>query len=456
VNHFERIEFDEGCISFKNEEDKFSFAFTSVSGNVEQVSLGRWQLQLEAQPWRSGVLLQSAGTIRVRGDVAGTSARLQPAEISLHWNEASLADVLRLFRGQDYGVRGLFALDAVTKSGNAPGGIPGDWTYSLQARARRIHRWDLTERADNPALNANFHGRWNVGTATLLAEEISVEGPRSNLRGMFHFARSGAPSMELRLDSMGVQAADLLAWYRAFQPDVAEGVTAEQYFTGGMILRGWPLTLESAALSSSGGVVRIPGITQPIRIGAIRGGRDRSNFVIGPVRIVLGGATSELDASKKRRSGQQMESAADLTVAHDLITQHGSLSIDGNISSVEDFFKISAAFGKPVNRGWELAGRATAATKWEWSEFPKGRWTGSVAFNKASLTVAGLNLPLNVTEGELIWKEGRHIARILKMDGFNNSWIGNVEEMSPVAPDPGPKWKVSLSVDQLNAADLDR
>jgi len=43
--------------------------------------------------------------------------------------------------------------------------------------------------------------------------------------------------MELRLDSLGIQASDLLAWYRAFHPGVDEGVTAEEYFTGGMI---WP------------------------------------------------------------------------------------------------------------------------------------------------------------------------------------------------------------------------
>ena len=93
VNHLERIEFDDGRINFKTEEDKQLFAFTNVSGSVEQVSPGRWQLQLEAQPWRSGVSLQSAGTITVRGDIAGTSARLQPAGITLHWSEASLADV---------------------------------------------------------------------------------------------------------------------------------------------------------------------------------------------------------------------------------------------------------------------------------------------------------------------------------------------------------------------------
>src|SRR5882762_10626312 len=83
----------DGRINFKTGDDKLPFAFTNVSGSVEQISLGRWQLQLEAQPWRSGVSLQSAGTIRVLGDVAGTSTRLQPAQITLHWSDASLADV---------------------------------------------------------------------------------------------------------------------------------------------------------------------------------------------------------------------------------------------------------------------------------------------------------------------------------------------------------------------------
>jgi hypothetical protein len=92
----------------------------------------------------------------------------------------------------------------------------------------------------------------------VVGEEIAVEGARSNLRGMFRLVGGTAPSVELRLDSMGVQAADLLAWYRAFHPDVAEGITTEQYFTGGMIVRGWPLALESMALSSGGGIGKVP------------------------------------------------------------------------------------------------------------------------------------------------------------------------------------------------------
>src|SRR5205823_2895642 len=54
VNHLQRILFDEGRINFKIQRDKLPFAFTGVFGSFEQVSPGRWQLQLEAQPWRRG------------------------------------------------------------------------------------------------------------------------------------------------------------------------------------------------------------------------------------------------------------------------------------------------------------------------------------------------------------------------------------------------------------------
>src|SRR2546429_9700034 len=115
---------------------------------------------------------------------------------------------------------------------------------------------------------------------SILADQFAVEGLRSNLRGKFRYASESATPMELRLDSMGVQASDLLAWYRAFHPDVAEGIIADQYFTGGMILHGWPLSIQSAALSSNGGTVKVPGFVEPVRIGRVNGGRERSRMVI--------------------------------------------------------------------------------------------------------------------------------------------------------------------------------
>jgi len=456
VNRLQKIDFDEGRINFKTGDDKLPFAFIGVSGSVEQISPGRWQLQLEAQPWRSGVSLQSAGTIRVVGDVAGTSTRLQPAEFTLHWSSASLADVFRLLRGQDYGARGVFALDATAKSGTAKEDATGDWKFSVQGRAGQIHRWDLTERADNPRLNVSVSGRWNIGARRLLAEEIAVECPRSNLRGVFSLASGIAPAMELRLDSFGLQATDLLAWYRAFHPGIDDGLTAEQYFTGGMILRGWPLALESAAISSSGGIVRVPGFAVPVRIGPFSGGHERGLLSIGPVRVALGGEPRDVTAPKRRRVALAMENAADLTFAHDLNSQAGSVSVEGSIRKLEDFLKLSAALGHQLQHGWELTGQATLVTKWEWRKPFDGRWNGRIGFSKANLTVAGLNQPLKISESELDWMEGRRAARIVKLEGFGGTWTGNIEEVSQPDGENGPQWDFHLSVDQLNAADLDR
>ena len=456
VNHLQRIVFDDGRINFKIQEDKLPFAFTGVSGSFEQVSPGRWQLQLEAQPWRSGVLLQSTGTIRVRGDLAGTSARLQPAQISLHWSEASLADIVRLLHGQDYGVRGYFTLDATAKSDGVARDAPGDWTYSVQARARQIHRWDLVERADNPALNVNINGHWNAEVGTLLADQFAVEGLRSNLRGKFRYVSENSAETEVRLDSMGVQASDLVAWYRAFHPDVAEGIIANPYFTGGMILRGWPLSIESAALSSSSGTVRIPGFPEPVRIGSVNGGLQRSNLVIGPVRVALGGDPREVIAPKRRRVALAMEDAADLTFTQDVKTFAGNVSVEGNISKVEDFLKLAASLGRQVNHGWEVTGQATATTQWAWREPFKGRWNGTVAINRAALTVAGLNQPLSLAEARLGWNDGQHSARLLRVEGFGGNWQGSIEENHKRDDDSPRSWKFDLSVDHLNAAELDR
>lgn len=456
VNHLQRIVFDDGRINFKHQEEKLPFAFTGVSGSFDQVSPGRWQLQLEAQPWRSGVPLQSTGTIRVRGDLAGTSTRLQPAQIALHWSEASLADVFRLVHGQDYGVRGFFTLDATTKSDGVMHDAPGDWTYSVQIHARQVHRWDLVERADNPALNVEVNGHWNAEAGSLLADQFAVEGLRSNLRGKFLYVSENPEATELRLDSMGVQASDLLAWYRAFHPGVSEGVTADPYFTGGMILRGWPLAIESAALSSNGGIVKVPGFDEPVRIGPVNGGLERSNLMIGPVRVALSGDARDVAAPKRRRAVLAMENAADLTFTQDLKNHAGNLSIEGNISKVEDFLKLTASLGRQVNHGWELSGQATAATQWAWKEPFKGRWNGGVTINRGALTVAGLNQPLNLAEARLVWNDGQHAAHLQRVEGFGGNWQGTIEENRKTADDTAPNWKFDLAVDHQNAAELDR
>src|SRR6202045_416496 len=300
ANRLEKIEIDDGRINFKKIDIKQPFALTSVSGTVEQISPGRWKLELKAQPWRSGVALQSAGTVQVRGDIAGTSARLQPASFAVRWNRVSLADLFRLLHGKDYGVRGTFELEATAKSGAPPDDteatnsralndsfVGGDWSYSLRASAAQIHRWDLTERSDNPALTANVQGRCNVALKKLFAETLSIETPLSNLNGTAEFRSAANPFMQIKFESAGVQAADILSWYRAFHPDVADTISADQFFTGTLQLQAWPVEFQEISVSSFGGAVNLRGSKDALRIGPLHVALNRNRLVTDPLHVAL-------------------------------------------------------------------------------------------------------------------------------------------------------------------------
>jgi len=469
ANRLNRIGIDDGRINFKIADEKLPFAFIGVSGAIEQVSTGRWQLQFEAEPWRSGAALQSAGKVVVRGDVAGTSARLQPAEIHVHWDRASLADLLRLFRGRDYGVRGLFALDATAKSeGAAPTDSTrwqiGDWSYELKARAIQVHRWDLAERSDNPRVNVNLLGRVNVATGNAIAERIVVETLKSNLRGTARATISANASWEVHLDSAGVQAADILAWCRAFQPNVDDAIAVNEYFTGQMSLRGWPLQLEDAAFSSEGGEAHVPGFVSPVRIGTVNGGRHRSEFAIEPVRLSYGpfGSRSEpasviTTSSAKRRLTAEGRGIVNIGLTHDFDADAGRFTIDGHVDRTADVLKIASAFGRPLNFGWEFTGAAGAVLRWEWNDTaPKGRWNGRLDIARGDLEAAGLNKPLQLVKTSLVWKDGLRTAVIGDIQAFGGGWSGTITQTDPADADGSAKWNFRLHADHLDATELDR
>jgi uncharacterized protein involved in outer membrane biogenesis len=491
ANRLQRIEFDDGRVNFKNAQDKLPFAFIAVNGAVEQVSAGRWQLQLEAQPWRSGVALQSAGTLHVLGDLAGTSARLQPAHLEVHWTNASVADLLRLLRGQDYGVRGSFALDAIAQSGDPNGAraammqqastsltnpattpvadqasrgnssahpvtstvqfseSPTDWTFSLQARIARIHSWDLTERADAPRLSLRLRGRGNIASRALDISELALESPASNLRGTFHYANA---TPELRVDSAGIQAADVLAWWRAFESGLADKLTAEGFFTASVAARGWPLQFDQFAFSSEGGTARIPGLSDPILIGPVHGGGDRRKLTLDPVRLQLGGDRATL----RRHAAAPLHDAGDLSASEDFSTHQGGITVEAQLDQISTVFRAAAAIGRPLEHGWDVNGHAQGFVEWDWN-LPRGqRWSGKAVISKARIAVAGLNQQLQVDNAAYVWDHGKHSVLLGAATGFGTTWSGSLHE-NRASDDPSqPHWNFSLHGGELDAAEVDR
>jgi hypothetical protein len=295
--------------------------------------------------------------------------------------------VFRLIGGSDFGVRGLFAAEASAASTNAllPGNknvAPGDWTFAVRARASGIHRWDLTERDDNPRVGIRVNGRWNPGAGTMDADEITVESPHSNLRGTASLKNVAESSLEVRMDSAGIQAADLLAWYRAFRQGGTEEIRATQYFTGAANFRGWPLSLNELAFSSPGGRWTVPGFIGPVEVRAMRGGTQKQKLFIEPFGVnIPAGKTVSTSAKVRSPSsnvsgGSFVGATANLSLAHDFDAKAGGIRIEGQAARIQDIFGLASAFGRPLQIGWELRGQATADLRWDWSAGSVPAWNG--------------------------------------------------------------------------------
>jgi len=65
-----------------------------------------------------------------------------------------------------------------------------------------------------------------------------------------------------------------------------------------------------------------------------------------------------------------------------------------------------------------LTGQATAVTKWEWNKPFTDSGMARLFFSKASLSVAGLNQPLNIFEAAMGWNDGRRAARLLRVEAL--------------------------------------
>ena len=466
ANRLAKIEITDGRVNFKLGDDKKPFAFTAVTGSVEQIAFGRWQINLEAQPWRSGVQLQTTGTIQVQGEVAGTSVRLRPARLRIRWTRASLADIVRLARGQDEGVRGLFDLDATAESGTKairPDAPPGEWSISLNARASEIHRWDLTQRADNPKLSLQAKGRWLPNDGSINVDELLVTAPKSNVRGTASFSTVPQTNFAVHLDSAGIQASDLLAWYRAFAPGVAESVSVDQYFTGGATFSGWPIKLDAAAFSSLGGRISLPDAKNAIRVAAVRGGMEKNSFVIEPASFVWAREPVEKDSAAqspelpKGKSAGAAPTNVAIGLRYDFDSREGSVSIAGQSDRSDDIFKTAAAFGKQLNHGWEWSGPVNANLQRKWGTAPDAGWNGQVTLQRGELQIVGLNQPVKVTAGTLSWQHGSKTAELKTVEAFGGEWDGEIAE-NPVSNGAAPqsRWRFKLHGTTLTAADLDR
>lgn len=433
-----RIEVDSGRVNFKRGDEKFPFAFVGVTGSVEQQAPGRWQVNLDASPSRAAVVLQQAGTLHVDGQLGGTSSHLRPADLTMQWQNAAVADALRLVGGYDHGIRGSLSmtLDAHT--------LGPTWTLGGRAEIRRLHRWDLPLRGDNPALNLQVRADCLPENSEIDFADATLETPRSRVRGTgivtWDPARTGIDAGErpaFVITSPGIEMEDLLAWIRAFRPNVSEALELRGRIGARVTLAGWPLrpvggSLHTAGLSLEGGSLRSAMRTGPGSIDF-----DREFARLSPIKIDLGGEDGVLQFSG-------------FAEERDPVALSGRLT--GRTTKLEDVTDAVSALGSKLPGDWSVEGPANFDLMWN---SPAGtqptQLFGEIGLDGDEVRAPFLNHPISQVHGTLNLIGSAEELTVNSAEAFGGQWSGTLT-LSPLGEDT----RFSLKADRLNAEDLDR
>lgn len=484
-----RIEIDTGRINFSRGVDRRPFALEGLSGSIEQESAGRWRIALSAHPSRATVHLQNSGTLTVAGIIAGTSARLHPADLTLSWSDASLADALRLSLGNDPGIRGEFGLQVIARTEPASVPVNSDsalaptrWNLSLSARTSGLHRWDMPGRSDNPALNFAAEAEWDAGSPQISLRNLSVDAPRSKIEAAGTIGWAGEMNPDVHLTSSGISFEDIFGWYRAFQPGIASGLTAEGFLTSDLTLSGWPLRARDGMLASEGATIRLGGLTLA-KSGPIETRFDPTAIEMLPVTWTIANSTGlqyvpATAGAPRAASGTvsfrgklysavapigkspAKSPAKQIAKKVDSDTWNYELALRGDFTHFEDFLNAARLIGRPLNAGWQVEGGLTANLLWQGivhQRFPKP--TGDVSPRAMTLTLPLLNQSMEIENAKIELKPDEPRVTIMKATALGAHWQGTIWRGNLSVPPnsaSAPAWQFDLTADHLDAAELDR
>lgn len=468
-----RIDIDDGRINFKRGEDKMSFALVGVSGRIEQNGPWRWQIDLEARPMRAGIELQDIGTMRLRGSIAGTTARLQPAELALSWRAASLADALRLTTQNDYGIRGELDVDvnariaaplteaaaAERAASNAAASLIGaQWSVAGVARLSGIHGWQLPGRGSDPTANLSVDLDWRVGTPSVEIHKLLVETPASHLEGSgdVDWAHGIHPKVQIASSTVGF--GDVLSWYRALRSGIAEDLQATGSMGIDLKLDGWPMEVQEGAISSTGGTLVAKVLPAALRIGGFHANLAHGKLDVSPAEISFLPAPVPVGDLSVQASGMPRNG---FLLRGTLSAQAGapfrppfnwSVSAEGATARVQDWLALTGALGRPINSGWTASGAIAVKMRGERrldSSAPP--WNGTIDFAGLTLSPSYINGPFVFPKTHIEFAPAQRIITVASAQAFGTTWRGSLTRKYS-----DEQWSFDLTADALDAVELDR
>jgi hypothetical protein len=480
--HLSRIEVDGGRVNFKQDQDVRSFALEDVTGDLEQESPGRWQLDFVAEPMRPGVAQPQTGMLRIRGVVGGTSSRLQPADLDVSVWDASIEDALRLTRGGDFGIRGAASADLHASIEPPPLGdaanpsalAPAEWNVTGVVRLDGIHRWDSSSNPAQPSVNVKLNALWRSGESRLVLTSCDLEAPGSVVHASGELAWNHGAHPHILLAPSDIAYSDLLAWYRTFRGGVNEDLSVEGWVRAEGSVDDWPPRIVDATLESAGARVVPRATIAPLSFSrwnaSLKSGALSSSLVVVQFESAPGAPASSRPGQLRIEASlllPQPSRLAPSRVAQGRVAQIDAssarlapggawkfrVSVDGTADRVQDYLALAQQFASSITRAWSAQGEVTFHVRGEGDFHPGSTdWQGSIEARGLALQFAFLNQPLLLPDALLDLGPGAaQKLTLTAAQGFDTDWTGTISRSAA-----RPAWQFDLTADRLDAAALDR
>lgn len=449
-----RITVDGGRINFKFGEDKKPFALQSVAGSFSHTSAGNWQVDFLAEAFRAGAIIQEPGELRVRGTIGGPESRIVPADVFLTWNEASIADVLRLLRGRDFGVRGNLAAELHVKTDGERTASEASWSFAGSARMDGLHGWQLPPRSTDPAISLQWDATWLPAQATIVLRKASLESAASSVQIEGNLGwKAGANSSALHVRSTGLALADAFAFYRAFHSEVSQQANLQGLALLDAEFSGWPLRITSFHLRAAEGSFQLSPSERALTFynATVQYNPRREQFEFLPLTLAM---HLDVPASARRLVVTPMEFRWE-GILRPKENWTGNWTLSGQASSAKTVQSFGRALGLySVNAwqsaGWALDGAFAAQLQWRTSLFPfRAHPAGYWEARRAQLSTPLLPGPVDCARVRADFGDVPRFS-FSEASALGGVWSGTV------LPAARNVWSVSATTPRLDAGPFDQ
>jgi hypothetical protein len=332
------------------------------------------------------------------------------------------------------------------------------WSISGVARLTGMHGWRLPERDTDPAANLSVEMSWRLGERRAEIRKLLVEMPASQLQGIGELDWAHGFQPQLHIESSTLALGDVLSWYRALQPSVAEDLRADGALGVDLKLGGWPIQFQQGGIASVGGTLTAKSLPAPLRIGALRASVSHGGIDFAPTQVSFASAATSSSRGETPPGSEPQNSfvlRGSLFPRADGVFRwplDWNFSMEGATPRVEDWLALTVAVAQPMNSGWSAAGGFAVKMRGvHLAVSPPVPWIGTMDFLGLTLSPVYVNQPVRLPKAHVEFAPLQRTITVSAAEAFGAFWHGSIARKYS-----DKQWTFDLSADHLDAAEMDR